>query len=148
VKRTLAYFLIPVIGYLGLWILGTVLFLLYFALFHISFTLGNTEMIKQVPPVLSITTVALCSFISFFITGRIIFKITDGQRTMKKVILIAVVSFFSTILFDVLITAVIEKIDILAFPMNVMYGLAWIAVIPAVLLSGPVGRRTQMSSVP
>ena len=134
-QNKLAFLLIPPIGYIGLWILGSVLFLIYFQIFGISMDLEYTAMIQRIPVLLSILTVPLCSFLSFFVTGKMVFKRLVPSISSTTVVQVGITSLIFTILFDLLITVAIEKIDILAFPVNLMYLLAWVVIIPAIFLA-------------
>ena len=42
----------------------------------------------------------------------------------------------ATIILDLLITVVGEKIDVRIFPVNLMYLFAWLVIIPSVVLAG------------
>ena len=69
---TALFVLVPLIGYVGLWILGSACFLAYFRLYNISIDLRHTvAMIQRVPVPLAIITVPVCSFASFFLATRI-----------------------------------------------------------------------------
>ncbi len=139
-KNKWAIWLIPPIAYISLWILGSVAFLIYFRVFAISMALDYTGMIQQLPPILTILTVPVCCFIAFFVTARVIFARVaplDSQTALR----IGVASLIFTIALDLLISVAIEKIDILAFPVNLMYLLAWIAIIPTIFLAHALARR-------
>lgn len=130
-----AFVLIPLIGYVGLWVLGIAFFLAYFKVFKVSMDLKHTlAMIQKVPPLLSIITVPVCSFLSFYVTTRLVLGAhTHGAGDLLGV---AGVSLAATVVLDLLITVVGEKIDIRVFPVNLMYLLAWLVIIPSVVLAG------------
>lgn len=131
------FILLPVIGYGGLWISGSVLFLVYFQLFHIAMDLKHPlTMIQKVPPFLAILTVPLCSFISFFITTRILLRASAVPLDATKLLQVGIISLICTIVLDLLITVIGEKLNILTFPVNLMYLLAWLVIIPSIALAG------------
>lgn len=134
-KNRSMLFLIPLIGYIGLWLLGSLFFLIYFKIFNVSMDLDNNAMIQHIPPLLSIITVPVCSFISFFITSKVILnKFTPpiGNRMVCK---IAGFSVLLTVGLDILITVIIQQINILLFPVNLMYLFAWLIIVPSSLLA-------------
>jgi hypothetical protein len=132
-----AFILLPLIGYGGLWILGSALFLVYFKLFHISMDLKYIgAMIQKVPAFLAILTVPLCSFTSFFITTKIILRASAVSFDATKLLQVGIISLVCTVVLDLLITVVGEKINIRAFPVNLMYLFAWVVIIPSVVLAG------------
>ena len=134
---TALFVLVPLIGYVGLWILGSVLFLAYFRLYNISIDLRHTvAMIQRVPAPLAIITVPVCSFVSFFLTTRIMIHAFTTPTNATMVLEVGVVSLIATIILDLLITVVGEKIDIRIFPVNLMYLFAWLVIIPSVVLAG------------
>jgi hypothetical protein len=131
------FILLPLIGYGGLWLLGSALFLVYFKLFKISLDLKQTvKMIQQVPAVLAIITVPLCSFISFFLTTKILLSAAAVSGDLPQLLQMGAIAVGCTIILDVLITVVGEKMNILAFPVNLMYLFAWVVILPAVVLAG------------
>jgi hypothetical protein len=131
------FILLPLIGYVGLWILGSALFLVYFKLFHISIDLKHTvTMIQKVPAFLAILTVPLCSFTAFFITTKLLLRASALSFDATKLLQVGIISLVCTIVLDLAITVVGEKINILAFPVNLMYLFAWLVIIPAVVLAG------------
>ncbi len=130
-----AFVLVPLIGYVGLWGLGIALFLAYFRIFKVTMDLRHTlAMIQKVPAPLSIVTVPACSFVAFFTAERLV--LGSPVHGATDLLGIAAVSLAATIVLDVLITVVGEKIDIRAFPVNLMYLLAWLVIIPSVMLAG------------
>jgi len=135
-KKNKKIILIPIIGYFGLWILGSIFFVIYFKIFKVSMKLNNTAMIIGIPPLLSIFTVPICSFASFFLTTKIVLKNYTGKIALVKLFRIGIISLIFTIGLDLLITVVTQKVDILIFPINVMYILAWIIIIPTIILAG------------
>lgn len=129
--------LIPVIGYIGLWVMGSALFLLYFRVFHIEVDLRNTvAMIRRVPVTLAIITVPTCSFVSFFGAVKLTMKILPQKLSDGRLLEIGMICVLSTVILDLLITVLGEKIDIMIFPVNLMYLLAWLVIVPSVLLAG------------
>lgn len=128
--------LIPLTGYVGLWVLGSVLFLVYFGMFHISTDLGYVAMIQELPPLLAIVTVPLCSFASFFTATKVILRRSGLTLDAAQVFRVGVTSLLVTIGLDLLTTVAIEQIDILAFPVNLMYLFAWFVIVPSVVLAG------------
>lgn len=131
------FVLIPLIGYVGLWILGSALFLAYFRLYSISVDLKHTiTMIQRVPTPLAIVTVPMCSFVSFFLTTRIMIHAFTTSANATMLLDVGLVSLIVTIILDLLITVVGEKIDMRIFPVNLMYLFAWLVIIPSVVLAG------------
>lgn len=126
--------LVPVIGYIGLWILGTALFLLYFRAFDVAMGSDYVAMIKMVPTALAIATIPVCSFASFYLAARILLKKATVPLTAKERIRVAVLSLVFTVAMDLLTTVLMERMDILIFPVSLMYLLAWAVIVPAVLL--------------
>ncbi len=105
--------LIPLVGYAGLWILGSLMFLIYFKLFKIPIDLKHTvAMVQKIPVFLAIITVPLCSFISFFVTTRVILNELSISLDAIQLLQIGLISLLLTIGLDLLITVVGEKIDI------------------------------------
>ena len=126
---TALFVLVPLIGYAGLWILGGALFLVYFKLYNISIDLRHTvAMIQRVPAFLAIITVPVCSFISFFVTTRIMTHTFTTPANGIILLEVGVVSLIATIILDLLITVVGEKIDVRIFPVNLMYLFAWLVI--------------------
>lgn len=135
-KDSVVFVLIPIVGYVGLWILGSVLFLVYFRIFRVQKDSDYTAMIRKIPPVLAITTVPACSIASFLTTTRTILGIFPASLTSEQLLVIGLISLFFTIGLDMLITVGLERINILAFPIDLMYVLAWVVIVPSVLLAG------------
>lgn len=136
-KNIESFILIPLIGYVGLWVLASPLFLLYFKLFKVAIDLKHTvKMIQKLPASLAIMTVPVCSFIAFFISTKGVLRALSGSANMTQVLQIGLVSLVCTIVLDMLITVVGEKIDIRKFPLNIMYLFAWFVIIPSVVLAG------------
>ncbi len=124
-------------GYAGLWILGSLIFIVYFKLFKIPLDLNHTvAMIQKVPVLLAIVTVPVCSFTSFFMTTRVVLGELAISLDVTQLLQVGLVSLLLTISLDLLITVVGEKIDIRVFPVNLMYLFAWLVIIPAVVLAG------------
>lgn len=131
------YILIPFTGYVGLWLLGGILFIIYFKIFHVTIDLKNTvSMIQQIPSFLSIITVPICSFISFFLSTKIILGKNVGTFGVSRLFKVGIISLLTTIILDVLITVVGEKMDIRKYPVNLMYLFAWLVIVPAVIVAG------------
>ena len=131
------FLLVPLIGYVGLWLLGSTLFLVYFRLFQITLDVRQINaMIHKVPTFLAIITVPLCSFTSFFLTTKILLRATAAACDVPTLLHVGIVSLVVTVVLDVVITVVGERITILAFPVNLMYLFAWIVILPAVILAG------------
>ena len=131
-----AVIVIPLVGYVGLWLTGSLLFVIYFRLLHIPIDLKHTlEMIQKVPSPLAIVTVPLCSFASFFITTRVVVGGSTSVFDNGVLLQIGAVALVLTIVLDILITVVGEKIDIRKFPVNWMYLLAWLVIIPSIFLA-------------
>ena len=135
-KNRKSIFLIPLIGYLGLWVLGSIAFLVYFRMFNISVDSNYVDMIRKIPAPLAILTVPGCSFISFFITSKTVFAKLEPPVGKQLVLRTALVSVLVTIGLDIIITVLIQQMDILLFPVNLMYLLAWAVIVPTVLLAG------------
>lgn len=134
---TVAFILIPTAGYVGLWLLGSVIFLVYFRILRVPVDMKHAvAMIQKVPPVLSIVTVPVCSFISFFLCARLIPAAVAVALTGSQLLEIGAISLLFTVALDLLITVIGEKIDIRIFPVNLMYLFAWLIIIPAVILGG------------
>lgn len=134
VKRKSAFILVPLIGYAGLWTLGSVMFLFYFHIFHVSMNLGYTTMIRRIPALLDILTTPLCSFASFFLTSKAL--LNPSRLPLNAVFRIGITSLFVTVGLDVLITVVIQRINILVYPINLMYVFAWAVALPSVVFGG------------
>ena len=128
--------LIPLLGYFGLWVLGSIAFLVYFRIFSISMDSNYVDMIRRIPAPLAILTVPVCSFISFFTTSKIVLARLVAPIGRKVVFHIALLSVLTTVGLDIIITVLIERMDILLFPVNLMYLLAWSIIVPSVLLAG------------
>lgn len=128
--------LIDVIGYLGFWISGSIFFLIYFKIYNVSMDMDNTIMIKSIPPLLSIIIVSVCSFASFSITTGFTLKKISGTQTIPKLFQIGLLAMIFSIVMDLLVAIVIQKVNILIFPINVMYLLAWGIIIPAMVWVG------------
>jgi len=135
-KNKNIFIFIPLIGYVGLWILGSVIFLVYFKIFNISIDLEYTVMIQKIPTLLAILTVPLCSLTSFFITTKILLQKNAVSLNIMNIFQIGIISLLFTIGLDLLITVVVQKINILVFPLNLMYLFAWLIIIPSIFLAG------------
>jgi hypothetical protein len=142
-KKKSLFILIPLIGYIGLWILGSVLFLVHFEIFNIPMNLEYTVMIQRIPAVLAILTVPLCSSASFFITTKIMLR-KFVSLNATEVFQVGIISLLFTIGFDLLITVIIEKVNILVFPVNLMYLFAWLVIVPSVILAGKTRKNNNL----
>lgn len=128
---------VPLVGYVALWILGSALFLVYFKIFGIAIDMKRpVAMVKQLPVGLAVVTVPACSFVAFFVAAAIFRYAFSARLDLTHLIYLGVFSLLWTIVLDFLITVVGERIDIRAFPMNLMYLFAWFAIVPAVVLGG------------
>ncbi|MDG6908047.1 MAG: hypothetical protein JRN20_19945 [Nitrososphaerota archaeon] len=132
-NRKIIFVVIPLLGYFGLWILGTILFLVYFDLFSVSLDLPYNTMIERIPALLAIATVPLCSFASFFLSTRVLLR--KIALDTKAAFELGVVSLISTIGLDLLITVGIQRVDISLFPANFMYLFAYLVIVPSVVLA-------------
>ncbi len=138
--------LIPLVGYFGLWVLGSIAFLVYFRVFSISMDSNYVDMIRRIPAPLAILTVPVCSFISFFTTSKIVLARLEAPIGKKVVLRIALLSVLITVGLDIVITVLIQRMDILLFPVNLMYLLAWSVIVPSVLLaSNPRPHKEKVS---
>ena len=129
------FILIPLIGYIGLWVLGSGLFLIYFRIFNVAIDVKNpVAMVQKLPAWLAILTTSACSFLSFLATTRVVLNASVLTIDSREVIGIGTVALITAIILDLLITVFGEKIDIRIFPLNWMYFLAWLVIIPSILL--------------
>ncbi len=132
----LVFILIPLIGYIGLWLLGIVFFLIYFKLFRIRMDYKHPlAIVKKLPSALAIATVPICSFVSFFITTKVVLAELHLFVSVIQLLPVGVASLLFTIILDLLITVLGEKIDVRSFPLNLMYLLAWFVIVPAIILA-------------
>ncbi len=128
------FILVPLAGYLGLWISGGALFLFYFKLLHVPIDPKDAVgMIRRTPAWLATATVALCSFASFFAATRAAMRVTGQSPGAATLLRIGAASLVCAVVLDLLITVAGEGIDIRVFPLNAMYLMAWLAIVPAVL---------------
>jgi hypothetical protein len=133
VNNIVVFIIIPLTGYVSLWILGSVFFIVYFRIYKVPLDLKHVvNMIRMIPPVLAIITVPLCSFLSFFMAT----KIFGGGLDSLQLLVVGIISLLVTIGLDLLITVVGEKINILTLPLNLMYLFAWLVIVPSVILAG------------
>ncbi len=146
-KRRTVFVLVPLVGYLGLWILGTAAFLVYFAAFGVSMDLGYNAMIQRVPAFLAVVTVPLCSFASFFTTATVVLSRPTVRFDGREALRLGFVSLLATVGLDLLITVAVERVDILAFPVDLMYLLAWLVIVPSVAWAGVRTRRGTWSAM-
>ena len=135
-NNILFFVLVPIIGYIFLWILGGVFFLTYFRILSLPASLDYTEKIRRVPPYVSITTVPLCSSISFYLTTKLLLELHLSTGSLLVLVETGILALVFTVIIDLIVTPKIEKIEIRAYPMNLMYLLAWTVIIPSVLLAG------------
>lgn len=135
-KGKLAFILVPLVGYVGLWILGSILFLAYFSIFKVQMDSNYGAMIERVPVLLAVITVPLCSFASFFAATKFMLRKSGAVLDVVRIRQVAVISLLVTIGLDLLITVGLERTDILAFPVNLMYLFAWLVIVPSVILAG------------
>ena len=142
-KHRTVFILVPVVGYLGLWIMGSVAFLIYFAVFGVPTDLGYNAMIQGVPAFLAIVTVPLCSFASFFATATVVLSRPAVRLDSREALRLGLVCLFATVGLDLLITVAIERVDILAFPVNLMYLFAWLVIVPSVTWAAHRNRKGQ-----
>lgn len=127
------FILIPLVGYVGLWLLGSAAFLVFFRLFKVALDLRHpAAMIRKLPAPLAVPTVPLCSFVSFFTVAN---AILPSPARVIQALQAGAASLICTVVLDLLITVAGERIDIRAFPLNLMYLFAWIVIIPAVVLA-------------
>lgn len=127
---------IPILGYIGLWLLAAPLFILYFKVYEIPVDLKQTiRMIQKLPAWLAIITVPICSFLSFFLVTKAVFYLRPVLMNTVPTWELSAASLVVTIILDVLITVVGEKINVLKYPVNLMYLFAYLAIVPAVLLA-------------
>lgn len=128
------FLLVPLIGYIGLWVLASPLFILYFKVFKVAVDLKQTvHMIQQLPALLAIVTVPICSLVSFFITMKVAVQLLSPHPSTSQAWQLGGVSLGVTIILDLLITVVGERIDVRQYPVNLMYLLAWLVIVPAVV---------------
>jgi hypothetical protein len=130
------FVLIPVIGYIGLWILGSAAFLAYFKIFNVLMESDYTAMIQRLPPALAILTVPFCSFTSFFLATRVVLRRASICLNARRSLQVGATSLVFTMAMDLLLMEFVEKISILAFPIDLMYLFAWLIIIPSVVLAG------------
>lgn len=131
------FVLIPLLGYVGLWILASPFFLIYFAIFQIPLDLEHiTVMLQKIPALLAIITVPLCGFTSFFITTKLILRKYVVSTDTLMLLQIGIISLLFTIGVDLLTTVAIEKVNILVFPVNLMYLFVYLIIIPTISLAG------------
>ncbi len=115
--------------------MGIVLFLFYFRIFNIPMQSEYTVMIQKLPAVLAVVTVPICSFGSFLATAKILVGKVSEAITAGTMVKIGLFSLVFTVAMDLLTTVVAEKMNILLFPVDLMYLFAWLAIIPANLLA-------------
>jgi len=129
-------FVVPILGYIGLWLLAAPLFILYFKIYKIPVDMKQTvRMIQKLPAWLTIITVPICSFLSFFFVTKAVFYLRLALMNAVPTWELGLASLVVTIILDILITVIGEKINILKYPVNLMYLFAYLAIVPAVLLA-------------
>ena len=135
-ENEILFILIPLIGYIGLWLLGIMFFLVYFRLLRIPLDMKHpVAMIRNLPPLLAIATVPACSFVSFFITTKVILVELPLSLSTLELLYVGLASLLLTVCLDLLITVLGEKIDIRVFPISLMYLFAWLVIVPAIILA-------------
>lgn len=91
-------------------------------------------MIRTVPAAAAVATVPACSF-------RLLLHHRPARPppavTTGRALLAGLTSLACTIILDLLISVLAERIDIRTWPVSLMYLLAWLVIIPAVLLASP-----------
>lgn len=138
------FILVPLVGYAALWILGSVLFVIYFEVLGVPMNLSYNTMIQRVPAPLAVPTVPLCSLISYFVVTKLTLgKLTTPLRGAQAYWL-GLASVVVAMLLDLVITVRIEGLNILVFPVNLMYLLAYLAITPAVVLAWRAGMRKRL----
>ncbi|MGO9482347.1 MAG: hypothetical protein ACLP05_11290 [Candidatus Kryptoniota bacterium] len=142
-KNRPALFIIPSAGYAGLWLLGGAAFLIYFRIYNVSMGSDDVEMIRKIPSLLAILTVPVCTFVSFVVTGKVVFS--KLARDIRKGMVNQTAGFcvLFTVAMDLLITVLIQRMDILLFPLNLMYLFAWLIIFPSVVVAGRRSPRIQ-----
>lgn len=132
----LVFALIPIIGYVALWLLGIALFLVYFKLLRIHVDYRHPiAIVKRLPPALAIVTVPVCSFVSFFVTTRSVLTGLHLSLSAAQLLPVGIASLLFTVALDLLVTALGERIDIRRFPLNLMYALAWLVIVPSIVMA-------------
>lgn len=128
---------IPLVGYVRLWLSAGALFLFYFRLFHLPIDPKNAvAMIRKAPAPLSMAIAAPSNFASFFATTQATPATIGASPSAATLAQIGGTSLACAIVLDMLITVVAEGIDVRVYSVNAMYLLAWSAIIPAVLPAG------------
>ena len=134
-KGYCVFVLVPLVGCVALWASGTVAFLACFRVFGVRMHSDYSAMIGRLPAGLSIATTTVCSFASFFLVTRWTLRRRSRKLATDRFGWLAVACLLFTVIADIVIAAFVEKLDVLAFPINAMYAFAWGAIIPAVLLA-------------
>lgn len=137
------FVLVPFAGYIGLWVLGSALFLVYFQAFGVPMSAGYNDMIQRIPAVLAIPTVPLCSVASFFAVTRAALRRSSMPLDSQKLVLLGAASLLATVVLDLLITVLAEGVDILVFPISLMYLLAYLVIVPSVFVAGSSARKSR-----
>ena len=125
--------LVPLAGYAGLWVLGGILFLVYFQAFNVPANGTYNAMIQEIPAPLAVATVPLCSLLSFYAASTMVLTRLAVPFGPRKAFLLGVTSLLFTVAMDLLATVLAEGIDILVYPTDVMYALAYVGIIPSVV---------------
>ena len=136
--RERSFILVPLVGYAGLWLLGTVLFLVYFAAYGISWNESYNQMVTGIPSVLAIITVPASSFVSYYLVTRRILRGSADPPSCRLLLALGLVSVAVAFGLDLLITVELEGVDIRRWPMDAMYLGAYLVIVPAVVLAGRV----------
>lgn len=135
-KDETAFVIVPLAGYAGLWVLGSVLFLVYFQAFNVPTSAAYSAMIQDIPAPLAIATVPLCSLASFFTVTTAVLSRLAAPLGARKVLALGAESLLFTIAMDLLVTVLAEGVDILVYPTDVMYILAYAVIVPSVVYAG------------
>ena len=85
---------------------------------------------------MSILSVPIASFISFYFITKIIHKIKYLESRINELTTISVTSLLFTIGMDLFSTVDVEKIDIITFSIKLLYLTAWIVIFPVIILGG------------
>lgn len=128
--------LVSILGYIFLWTLGSLLFLTYFRIFTVPSNIDYTEKVRKIPHFISIATVPLCSILSFYLATKLLLVVFPASGNMVILAETGAIALVFTVVIDLVVTPLIEKIKISTYPMNLMYLFAWIVIIPSVLLAG------------
>jgi hypothetical protein len=70
------------------------------------------------------------------LAGEIILNEAATSLSAAQLLEVGIISLSCTVILDLLITVLGEKMDIRVYPVNLMYLLAWLVIIPSVVLAG------------